>query len=174
MSNSYKKVLVISGFPCVGKSQCAEYNSGNYKCLDLDSSRYSRGRFPDNYLEEIKLQVTHNSHNVDVVLVSSHKIVRDGLLKMGIDFVLVYPSKDLRDEYLNRSKNRINPEVWRGSKQNPEENALGFRGIVGKFWYEWLDEIKEEKGYRKVELSSHTYLSHVLKRVVTSKKSIVI
>jgi hypothetical protein len=106
--------LVISAFPGTGKStffnKLPILKSG-LDCLDSDSSKFSwsgpgvrHPGFPQNYIDHIK----SNLNSTDVIMVSSHKVVRDALVKAGIEFVLVYPSKDLKQDYLDRYEARGN------------------------------------------------------------------
>ena len=79
-TNCLQRIKIISGFPAIGKSFLSKQNL--IKVLDSDSSTYSwiiengekirNKNFPNNYLEHIK----ENIGKVDVILVSSHKDVR--------------------------------------------------------------------------------------------------
>ena len=81
------KTKVYSAFPGVGKT--TYFNTTNRNVLDSDSSKFDKKHFPDNYIEHIERNVM--DPKVDKILVSSHKDVRDALIKKGIPFVLVYP-----------------------------------------------------------------------------------
>ena len=104
---------VISGFPGVGKSYL--FNNTDLKVLDSDSSNFSwikdsEGRntkernpdFPQNYIDHIK----KNIGKVDIILTSSHDVVRKALKESCIDYILVHPNirakentlKDIRKE----------------------------------------------------------------------------
>ena len=63
-----------------------------------------------NWFEHIEKNIEDPS--VDKILVSSHKDVRDALVKKGIPFVLVYPNKDIKDEYIQRYKDRGNNDAF--------------------------------------------------------------
>jgi len=85
--------LVVSGFPGVGKTHYFLTES-SHTIVDSDSSSYSWLRpgvrnpgFPRNYIDQIKSLLG----KCDVILVSSHKDVRDALVDQGILFTLVYP-----------------------------------------------------------------------------------
>jgi len=100
---------VISGFPGIGKTYVAE-SVGNV--LDSDSSAYSwlspgvrNPRFPDNYIAHIK----ENIGTALVIVVSSHKEVRDAMVAANIKFKLVYPENRLKSEYLSRYAQRGSP-----------------------------------------------------------------
>jgi hypothetical protein len=104
------KAKIISGFPGVGKSAFfnTQENLG-LKILDSDSSEFSwsspgvrHPEFPSNYIEHIK----NNLALSDIIMVSTHKDVLDGLAAADIDAVLVYPERALKEEYLQRYRDR--------------------------------------------------------------------
>lgn len=91
---------VIAGFPAVGKSYIATCRPD---VVDSDSSSFSRGpEWPENYLDHIREQVAAGK----IVLVSTHEEVREALRVAGIPYLLVYPGRDLREEYRDRMLNR--------------------------------------------------------------------
>ena len=92
------KTIVVSGFPGVGKSYYVNYGEGSdYMpqgfAIDSDSSTFDKSNFPKNYIEHIK----ENIGKVKIIFVSSHKEVRDALVKNNIDFTLAYPNIDLTE-----------------------------------------------------------------------------
>jgi len=133
------KTLIVSGFPGTGKSYF--FNTSERTILDSDSSKFDKSDFPRNYIEHIK----ENIDKVDVIFVSSHKDVRDALVKEKINFVLAYPSKNLKDEYIQRYIKRGSPEV--------------FVNLISKNWDIWLDELDDQVGCYKQEMVSNIYLS---------------
>lgn len=139
---------IISAFPCTGKSYL--FQNTNFKVTDSDSSLFSwesvgvrHKDFPNNYITHIKESIPE----FDIILVSSHKIVRDALVDNGIDFTLVYPSIELKDEYLTRCANRGSPE--------------GFVKMLDANWNNFILEIESEGGYPKVKLTANQYLSDI-------------
>lgn len=143
--NEHKSIetLVVSAFPGCGKSHLFR-NKGEKKILDSDSSTFDKSQFPQNYIEHIK----YNIGEVDIILVSSHKEVRDALVNEGIDFTLVYPSKDIKDEYIQRYIDRGNDGK--------------FVELLKQNWDNWTDELENQKGCEKIELESGQYLSNVI------------
>lgn len=117
-----KTTFVISAFPGCGKSYCFNhYNGEDLKILDSDSSQFSwikdengnntkerNPEFPDNYIRHIK----ENIGKVDIIFVSSHKIVRDALLENNIRTILIYPYKHCKDEWIERFRKRGNNEKF--------------------------------------------------------------
>lgn len=128
--------LIISGFPGIGKTTLFEkYGAGVVS--DSDSSKFPKDDFPANYISHIKELI---SNNKEIVLVSSHEVVRDALLKEGIEFVLVYPDVSLKEEYITRYKNR-------GSSDT-------FINLLSEKWDSWIKECEELEGVRKYKLLS--------------------
>jgi hypothetical protein len=140
------KTKVYSAFPGVGKT--TYFNTTQKNVLDSDSSKFDKKNFPANYIEHIERNI--EDPKVDKILVSSHKDVRDSLIKKGIPFVLVYPDRSLKDEYIQRYKDRGNND--------------DFIKLLDKNWDTWMDEIDsiEPSPYPyKVKLKSGQYLTDV-------------
>ena len=87
------KTKVYSAFPGCGKTTYFKNTDNNV--LDSDSSTFDKRHFPGNYLDHIERSL--EDLNVDKILVSSHKDVRDGLVRRKIPFVLVYPERSIKD-----------------------------------------------------------------------------
>ena len=123
---------IISAFPGTGKSVYFQKNP--QKTLDSDSSNWSwayegtnRVRhpdFPSNYISHIK----ENMGKYDIILVSSHAEVREAMLDNNIFFYLVYPDPTRKEEFLERYRNRGNPE--------------GFIQLVSDNWDDWMKEVE--------------------------------
>ena len=138
------ETLVVSAFPGCGKSHLFR-NKGEKKILDSDSSKFNKSEFPQNYIEHIK----SNIGRVDIILVSSHKEVRDALVNEGISFTLVYPIKDIKDQYIQRYIDRGNDGK--------------FVDLLKQNWDTWTDELENQRGCKKIELESGQYLSNVIR-----------
>lgn len=142
--NEHSKVtMVISAFPGCGKSHLFR-NKGDMKILDSDSSTFDKSQFPQNYIEHIK----SNIGDADIILVSSHKEVRDALVSEVINFTLVYPSRDIKDEYIQRYIDRGNDGK--------------FVDLLKQNWDIWNDELEQQVGCEKIKLESGQYLSDVI------------
>lgn len=138
------KTKVYSAFPGVGKT--TYFNTTEKNVLDSDSSTFDKRNFPENYIEHIERNIQNPS--VDKILVSSHKDVRDALVKKGIPYVLVYPDRNIKDEYIQRYKDRGNNDA--------------FVDLLTKNWDNWMDEMEDQKGCHKVKLGSGQYLTDVI------------
>ena len=128
--------LIISGFPGVGKTTFKN-NHPELVVLDSDSSQYSKDEsFPQNYIEHVK----ENIGKADVILLSSHKVVRNALDKEGIKYTAVFPlrinegqeySRDYeyiaKSEYIQRYRDRGNTE--------------DFIKLIGDNWEAWISDL---------------------------------
>jgi hypothetical protein len=146
------KTRIISGFPGVGKSTLFG-QPGNLTVLDSDSSKFSwaneAGRirhpeWPTNYIDHIR----ENQGRVDMILVSSHDVVRNALVEAGIEFELVYPGPDMKDEYIKRYVDRGN---------NP-----AFVKLLEANYETWIAELARQPGCIQRPLGPGQYLSDVL------------
>lgn len=128
--------LIISGFPGIGKTTFKN-NHTELVVLDSDSSQYSQDEsFPQNYIDHVK----ENIGKADVILLSSHKVVRDALNKEGIKYTAVFPlrinegqeySRDYeyiaKSEYIKRYRDRGNTE--------------DFIKLIGDNWEAWISDL---------------------------------
>lgn len=154
--------LVVSGFPGVGKTRFTEKAVTTTKdgsrlasILDSDSSRFSwledgirHPDFPNNYIQHIK----YNMDKADIILVSSHAVVRKALIDAGIEFWLVFPGIDTKEEYLKRYQDR-------GSDDQ-------FVQMLDVNWRQWVGECIDQgcaPGVHLVALGAGQYLSDWLK-----------
>jgi hypothetical protein len=138
------KTKVYSAFPGVGKT--TYFNTTSKNVLDSDSSKFDKKNFPSNYIDHIKKNIENES--VDKILISSHKDVRDALVKEGINFVLVYPDSSIKDEYIQRYKDRGNND--------------SFVKLLENNWDNWMEEMDNQKGCYRVKLNAGQYLADVI------------
>ncbi len=141
--NDYKNTQIISAFPGCGKSHLFKNNKDKI-VLDSDSSKFDKTNFPQNYIQHIK----DNIGKADIILVSSHKEVRDELVKNLIDFTLVYPDIDSKEEYIQRYIQRGSPE--------------SFINLLNNNWENWISELENQTNCEKVVLKKQQFLSDVI------------
>lgn len=134
---------VFSGFPGVGKSTVFK-NADGLVVADSDSSTFDKAEFPDNYL----MHIQQTRPNVDVLLVSSHNVVRDELEERGIPFHLVYPTVDQKDEYMARYKQRGSPQP--------------FLDLMDQNWEKFIGECAQQVGCTHVVLKPGQFLGDVI------------
>lgn len=139
--------LIISGFPGVGKST-AFSTAANLVIKDSDSSQFDKADFPQNYIAHIKQCI---DDKVDIVFVSSHKEVRDVLTENNIWYVLLYPDISLKNEYLERYKQR-------GSSQK-------FIDLVESNWENWISDCNTYGKYLPITLESGEYATDYLSKI---------
>lgn len=146
-NDNVDKPMLVAGFPGTGKSYYTNTESGYMPqgfATDSDSSKFDKANFPNNYIEHIKQKI---SEGYARIFISSHKEVRDALVENGLEFTLVYPKKELKEEYLKRYKER-------GSTD-------GFIRLISDNWDSWLEELKNQKGCRHIELESGQFIANV-------------
>lgn len=134
---------VFSGFPGVGKSTVFR-NAAGLVVADSDSSTFDKKEFPDNYL----MHIQETRPKVDVLLVSSHNVVRDELEERGIPFHLVYPTVDQKDEYMARYKQRGSPQP--------------FLDLMDQNWEKFIGECAQQIGCTHVVLKPGQFLGDVI------------
>jgi hypothetical protein len=133
---------LISGFPGVGKSYL--FNNTDLKVLDSDSSTFDKNEFPSNYIKHIK----YNIGKVDIILISSHKEVRDALVDNNLLFTLIYPKIELKKEYLKRYRKR-------GSNE-------GFINFISNNWENFILDLDNQKNCNKIKLNKGKYLKGII------------
>lgn len=151
-----KKTIVLSGFPGVGKSFMFN-NVADLTIIDSDSSQFSwikdsegnntkerNPEFPNNYINHIK----DNLGKVDIIMVSSHDVVREALKENNIDYLLFYPDRELKEEYIERYKSRGNDD--------------SFIKMIDSNWDKFIDEIENENFPILVKLETGEYIKSVI------------
>lgn len=120
-----------------------------------DEIRVRNPEFPDNYIEYIKDQLEFDKY--DYIFASSHESVRKALNEEGIDFIIVFPKRKLKNEWINRCYLR-------------ENNGFPLSVLVDN-WDKWIDQMYLEirSGHRYKILKSNQYLSDVLSNYKQNK-----
>lgn len=136
---------IISGFPGIGKSSL--YNQAPERIADSDSSQFDKSEFPDNYIVHIRSLLEEGVK--DYILVSSHFDVRDELEERGFPFFLVYPERGLKEEYLQRYRDRKSPQA--------------FVDMMDANWDKFITGCEDQEGCEHIVLKSGQYLADVFK-----------
>lgn len=134
-----RETKIICAFPATGKTWlCKNQAALGISVLDLDSSyfrwKYSdqsisqieNPEFPRNYIDCIKA----NLSKYDYILVSTHSEVRQALRNANLEFILIYPLMDLKEEWIGRCYLRNDP---------PE-----FLHMLADNWQSWIRELDME------------------------------
>lgn len=133
--NGGEQVLNNIGFPCGDK--ILDSDSSLFSWLyDEDGNKTSARNpdFPNNYTQHIK----DHLDTEDVIFVSSHKVVRDALKENDIPYYLVYPEKEMKDEWMRRFRERGNDDA--------------FINFQDSHWDEFIDDMESETYPTKIVL----------------------
>lgn len=133
---------VVSAFPGCGKT--AFFNDNRGDVADSDSSTFDKSQFPQNYIDHIQSLLGKKRW----IMVSSHDVVREALVENKIPYVLVYPQRDLKDEYIKRYINRGSPQ--------------SFVDLLDKNWDSFIDGCEQQTGCEHRVLDPGQFLSDVL------------
>lgn len=114
--------------------------------FDSDSSLFDKSAFPQNYVTHIQ-SVLARFDDV-VIFVSSHEEVRKALHDAGVDFTLVYPQRELKEEYIQRY-------ISRGSSED-------FVAMMQARWNDFIDSCETDSTPRKIILEEGEFLSDAL------------
>lgn len=140
------KTYIIAGFPGIGKSWLKDKYGGYIS--DSDSSTFPKDEFPQNYITHIQSLIGKKT----VILVSTHKEVLEGLESNNIDYILVYPQRKLKPEYLKRYKERGSPE--------------GFVNLLDSKWDNFMDDLEQRtKPKQRIILKKGEYLKDILNKI---------
>lgn len=131
------------------------------KILDSDSSLFSwiydengnktnvrNPDFPNNYIQHIK----EHLETEDIIFVSSHKVVRDALKENNIHYILIYPDKELKLEWIYRLKHRGNDDA--------------FIDFIIENWDNFIDEMEAESFPDKYVLKPWTNYNAITSTVM--------
>lgn len=137
---------IIAGFPGVGKTYFAK--NTDKIVTDSDSSLFSHDEdFPDNYLEHIK--ELKQSDKYEIIMVSTHANIRGAMVGEELNFTLVYPSIMLKDEYIQRFRDRGSPD--------------DFIDFMSRNWDVFIDHLNVQKYCGRMVLGEGMYLSDIIK-----------
>ncbi|QQV89624.1 hypothetical protein SJ_206 [Proteus phage SJ_PmiM] len=102
-------VPIVCAFPGTGKSYATkQFLEHGIKVSDSDSSHFIKTKFPQNYIKHLK----EMRYEQTLTFASSHKVVREALLKGKIPFYVIVPDLSLKAEYIKRYKQRGSTEAF--------------------------------------------------------------
>ena len=145
-----RKTIIVCGFPGVGKTLAASWAAG--VVIDCDSSRFhytsegeERVGWVKQYVDQIESLAKKGEYTV--VLTSTHAQVLNELDNRGLDYIIVLPRRDCKDEYLGRY-------LKRGSD---------FDFVEDRFWTwdTFLDQL-EERAVPQIHLGPGQYIADIL------------
>lgn len=98
--------MIISGYPCIGKSSLALERAD---VIDLESSIFCDEKWcrdSDWYIQYCKVAEYLSKQGYIVFVSSHHTVVTQLLYNTKEVFCIIYPSLDLKDRWILRLKNR--------------------------------------------------------------------
>lgn len=104
---------------------------------------FNKTEFPENYIQHIKQKI---NENYSIIFVSSHKEVRDALVLNNLEFTLIYPNINLKQEYIQRY-------IQRGSSES-------FVKLLKNNWELWIQELQQN--CKHIELKSNQFISNII------------
>lgn len=135
--------MIILGFPAIGKSsyqkdqaRCTTWEGP--RCIDLESSNFIKDQHWAESYARVASDLSRQGYDV---FCSTHKLLRDTLLKMKADgkidkLFIVYPSLEVYDSWCTRCKNR-----WYTTKLEKDSRSFA---RVENFFQADVMEIEEE------------------------------
>ena len=148
------KEYIICGFSGVGKST-AEYKQKDI--VDMESSGFSHvwrngfygwgknPEFPSNYIDRLCELI--DNHAFTYYLMSCHQEVREELKARGLDYIIVMPTIEQKNEYLKRWLKRGSP--------------IEFIKLMNNKWEDMIKSCEEDDA-PKIYLSSGEYISDLI------------
>lgn len=96
--------MIYVGYQGIGKSTLC---NNVLDCIDLESGNFFvDGKRCDDWYKVYANIANHLSLQGKNVFVSSHKVLREHLVKESIPFVVIYPSIELKDKWVEKLKQR--------------------------------------------------------------------
>jgi len=148
--------MIIVGWPGIGKSYLRINKSINildletspYKYINYrDDKEYSRKEINPSWLKKYYNDLLFNSDKYDAVLTYNSPDILQILLENKVDFIIILPKTELKDEYLERYKKRNSDPGWIEYMSNTWDEQ-----------YSFLESLEQEKIY----LSDGDYLEQAL------------
>ena len=144
--------LIVIGYPGIGKTSAVENGISNC-IIDFESSLFKvNDRKIDNWCSIYCKQAVSMAKQGFTVLISSHKCVREELAQYdqdGFTIVTIAPSYSLKDEWIDRLKNRY--------KANPcERNLAAWKNAESNFIND-ISNIASECTFSHIFINSMDY-----------------
>ena len=147
------KTKIIAAFPGTGMSYFVASLGRASGAIDLDTNEYTQGYdeagkivnkdFPNNYLSSIEELIG----KTEILFIGCQPEILNLLRKEGIDATLVYPERQLKDEYVTRF--------------NARGSSEGFNNLIYGNWDRFLDYLEAQNNERFV-LRQGQYISDVI------------
>lgn len=170
-TKSQQQTVIISAFPCVGKSELerrCKANGGMYRgytVIDLQSSPYRYDNpgnqrqshdFAERYLAAVKIAA--EAHQRCIILTAAQPEIRHALAEAAVKYVFLYPNEEIKMHWLQRMESRGGRDImWNFVDQNWDEIVAG----TARGW-----RFEQSKGVMTQEIQKGQYLLDVLEGVL--------
>jgi tRNA uridine 5-carbamoylmethylation protein Kti12 len=100
--------MIYVGYPGIGKSTLAKTLPN---CIDLESNNFwVDGKRIDDWYKVYANIAKHLSDQGKIVFVSSHKLVREYMNEVGIEFTVILPNFIMKNEWVKKLMERYEAE----------------------------------------------------------------
>jgi Cdc6-like AAA superfamily ATPase len=153
MNNCQKPGLIVIGYPGIGKSTVAKSSHNNI--IDFESSLFyiNNIRQPDWYKIYAK-QATELAKQGYIVLVSSHKEVRDEFAKYipnsAFDIVTIAPAYNLEKEWINKLRERYIAD-------STQKNFVAYMNVM-QHYYKDISDMASDTRFSHIFIDSMDYI----------------
>lgn len=121
--------MIYVGYQGIGKSTLVEAPFAK-EIIDLESSNFwVDGKRIDDWYKVYTNIADHLSKQGKIVFTSSHKVFRDYLKERGIEFCVIYPVLELKNEWIDKLRVRYDQshsdkdyKAYMNAKEMYEEN----------------------------------------------------
>lgn len=159
--------MIICGYQGIGKSTLARDRliCDKFPVIDLESGNFwVDGKRSNDWYKIYANIAVHLSQQNNIVMLSSHKVVRDYLydLHSGERLATIYPAIDLKDEWIVKLENR-----YYVSKKEKDYKAL----MNAKEMYEQnVHDLETQIGFDHIELKN---IDYSLEPIITTYNTMV-
>lgn len=142
---------IYVGFQGIGKSSIAGGNN-----IDLESSNFFYGGYRFDAWEEVYVNIAkHLAEQGFNVFLSAHKQVRGALAKRGINYVVICPSLQIKEQWLARLAERM--------QQNPCDKNYKALSYAEQHYDEAVADLLQERNVIIIDNINYD-LNEVVKR----------
>lgn len=124
---------IVSAYPACGKTSFCKFRCSNINAIDLDPAPFhqinnsTKGityneKFPQNYIDQIMNTINNSEDPTTLIFISTHKEVRDALVKAKIPYIIIFPDLSMKDIWISRMQKRNdNAEIIKKADMNYEK-----------------------------------------------------
>lgn len=132
--------MIITGYQGIGKSTLAKTDD---KIIDLESSCFwnvneltgEKTRHDDWYIYYCQMAIDLSNQGY-TVFVSCHPQIRDFLSSHATNFNAIFPSKNIKEDWIKRLENRYEESGLEKDKRALEHAQKFYDSDIDRLWYE--------------------------------------